>query len=126
MEAKVWRAREDERVKAAKEKAMMEANLQWQTEQSGWIAKIKRAAIHKVVSFGTRFKHFVIFLSKKKHPDIDLSSINFKSMEGNKVPDRDDCVDEGPNSSLGLVDALSLESSPDRGKNSSIVNIDSS
>ena len=69
---------------------------------------------------------FYPFLIRKKHQDIDLSSIDFLSIEGHDIPSLDDYVDERLGSRSGPIDTLAFESSPDQAKDTFVVNINSS
>ena len=127
-EAKMWRAGEDKQVEAtmasAREDALKEAKQQWQFEKADRLENIRQQAIDKAITFGNRFKRFAFFLIKKKHLDINLSGINFKSMEGNEMPNHDDCIGEGDLSGLKPTSNSSSDSSPNRPKNGLVVNID--
>ena len=54
------------------------------------------------MSFDNKFRRLTLFLIRRKYPNIDLSDIDFSSMEGHDVPDPDDCIDEGFDSKSGL------------------------
>ena len=53
-------------------------------------AEIREEAIAKAVQFGMRFWQSVLLLIRQKHSSIDLSGINFASIEGNNIVDPND------------------------------------
>ena len=126
----MWQAGEDKQVEAAVARARKDAfkkvSQQWQSKKVDRLKKIKEQAIDKAISFDNRFRHSALFLIRKKHPDIDLSGINFKWMKGSEMLDRDDCTGEKGFSGSELISYSSLNSSLDQPKDALIVNIDSS
>ena len=89
------------------------------------VKALREKSIQQVVSFGIYFRPSTLYLIRQKYPEIDLSSIDFKSIEGNDVHDQDDCSGEGDFSkSVPIFD--SLDSSLYRAKDADVVDVNSS
>ena len=65
---------------------MDEVEQQWKAEEAKRIEVLREKSIQQAISFGIRFRRFAHYLIRQKHPGINLSGINFKSVEGSDNP----------------------------------------
>ena len=79
----------------AVKQAVEEVEQRWKVEKAKWIEMLRGKSIQQAISFGIRFRRSALYRIRQKHLGIDLSGINFKSMEDIDKPDHDDCSGAG-------------------------------